>query len=797
MVNSVLPLVLAATVGSTVAGPGTSTDPGGSVDYSGRDGNVSVVTPMVAQPNIRIDGRFDEPVWEQAALLHSFTQFDPVEGVEASQRTEVRVLVDAANIYFAIRAYDDDPSNIRATLSERDEFDRTDDYIRIILDTFDDQRKGYVFTVNPLGVQQDGIWNEGGGSSSRGRMHGPPVDDNPDFLWESHGEITEWGYAAEIRIPFKSLRFPQSELQDWGLQVTRRIQRNGYESSWAPITANESNRLAQSGKLTGLRDLDPGMMMEINPVLTGRQLGSYDDDQGLFDRQSPEGDFGLNVSYGVTSNLTLDGTYNPDFSQVEADTGQIAVNERFALFFPEKRPFFLEGTEIFGMPKQLVYTRSIANPIAGAKLTGKVGSFNVGYIGAVDQSFDEGDPNTVVNLLRIRKDVGGQSTIGGVYTDRTIAGDNYNRVAGGDARIVIARRFTLTMMGATSRTEDPEDLGQTSVGTLMSARFEKAGRRVSFNAELEDTDADFNAGSGFFRRVGDTQFQSQINYNWFGKPGSFLEQLAPNLQFRGYWDHDAFWAGDALEEASAEFGWRASFRGNITLWGNVSASHFSFDSGAYDGLFTEDPSGSTTAFYPDQDLFDQTLSTSFGLWLSKWERIRGNIRATLSETPIFDRRLGVPVELGNSVNISGTLNLFPTMHLKMDLGLRHSTISRKVGGEEYSSATIPRIQAQYQFSRAFFVRGIVEYSAQRTGDLYDSATGLPLTFCDDGVCDARAGSDRNDFHIEGLVTYEPSPGTVFYVGYTRQMDEPEAFRFRNVQARADGLFIKLSYRFRM
>jgi hypothetical protein len=751
---------------------------------------------MVEKADIHVDARFDEAVWQQAALLHSFTQYDPVEGTRATQRTEVRVLVDAANIYFAIQAFDDDPAGVRATLAERDEFDRTDDYIRIILDTFNDQRRGYVFSVNPLGVQHDGIWNEGGSSGRRGGF-GPPVDDNPDFLWESDGEITEWGYAAEVRIPFKSLRFPQAEVQDWGLQITRRVQRTGFESSWAPITADVSNRLAQSGKLTGIRGLDPGIMMEINPVLTGRRIGSYDDDLGAFHREDPEGDFGLNVSYGLTSNLTLDGTYNPDFSQVEADAGQIAVNERFALFFPEKRPFFLEGTEIFGLPKQLVYTRSIANPIGGAKLTGKVGSVNVGYIGAVDEAFDEGDPNVVANLFRVRKDVGAQSTIGGVYTDRTAASDNYNRVAGADARLIFARSYTLTLMGATSRTRDPDDEGDAQIGTLMSARLERAGRTLSYNAEFEDTNADFDAGSGFFRRVGETQLQSRLNYNWFGAPGSLLEQVSPSLELQGYWDHDAFWAREGFEEAQAQLGYRISLRGNITIFGNMSASMFSFEPEAYGGLMAQAPDGSTTAFYPEQDLFEGLLSGNVGIWISKWERVRGNVRATVSDTPIFDRRLGVPVEVGNSFNTEATLNLFPTRSLKMDVGLRHSTITRKVGGAEYSSATIPRIKAQYQFSRSFFVRGIFEYSAQRTANLVDPATGYALTYCDDGDCSLREASDANDFHIEGLVTYEPSPGTVFYIGYSREMEEPEAFRFRDVRAQADGLFVKLSYRFRM
>ena len=261
--------------------------------YDGAAGELSVQTPTVAEADIRIDGRLDDAAWAGAALLHSFTQFDPVEGVPASQKTEVLVLVDHDAIYFGVRAFDDRAGSIRASLAERDKFGRSDDYVRFVLDTFDDQRRAYVFSVNPLGVQHDGIWTEGGRG---GRGFGPPIDDNPNFLWASAGELAEWGYAVEVRIPLKSLRFPELADQAWGLQVIRRIARNGFEESWAPLTTNVANQLTQSGKLTGLRDLDAGLFMEINPVLTGRRIGGFDEDLELFSRGDPEGDFGLNAT---------------------------------------------------------------------------------------------------------------------------------------------------------------------------------------------------------------------------------------------------------------------------------------------------------------------------------------------------------------------------------------------------------------------------------------------------------------------------------------------------------------------
>lgn len=769
---------------------GTASGPSGKA-YDGAAGDLVVATPRVESAEIHVDGRLDDPSWQQAAVLESFTQYDPVEGVPASQKTEVLVLVDGGAIYFGVRAYDDAaPTGIRATMAERDEFDRSDDYIRFILDTFNDQRRAYVFSVNPFGVQQDGIWNEGSG----GRHMGPPVDDNPDFLWESAGQLTDFGYVVELRIPLKSLRFPALPEQSWGLQVVRKISRNGYQESWAPISNNIANQLTQTGKLTGLKNLDPGLFMEINPVLTGKRLGSTDSDTDVFSRQDPSGDFGLNLTYGLTSNLTLDATYNPDFSQVEADAGQIAVNERFGLFFPEKRPFFLEGTEIFNLPKNLVYTRSIANPIAGAKMTGKVGTWNVGYLGAVDESLDDGVDNTVANIIRVRRDLGAASTLGMVYTDRTRHTNDYNRVAGVDTRLVLARRYTITAMGSASFTDTPDEAS--SVGKLWSARVERASRTFGFTAEVEDSDHDFDAGSGFLRRTGDTQLQTNLRYNWYGARNALVERVGPTFEVQGYWDHDAFWNGESPDETQLQVGGSISFRGNVSIFANAKRKSYSFSPVDYEGFVVPGVSGGHVPFFPDQGLFGSMYGGDVNFWMNTFERIRGNIRVSWEQVPIFGGS-NAAVEPAESWSTNLGLNLYPTRSLKTEVGLRTTRISRASDGSQYSSATIPRIKAQYQFSRAFFVRGIFEYQSSEKGALRDPVTGAMLSYCDsEGSCEVRDGSNGYDFHVEGLVSYEPSPGTVFYVGYTRQMEDTEAFRFRQVRPVADGLFVKLSYRFR-
>ncbi len=763
------------------------------LSYAGSAGELEIATPHLDGDAVHIDGALDEAVWDSAAVLRSFTQYDPVEGAPASQKTEALVFISRDAVYFGVRAYDDRPEGVRATLAERDNVSRNDDYVRLVLDTFDDQRRAYVFTVNPLGVQQDGLWVEGGGGR-RGGGFGDPIDDNPDFIWESGGQIQPWGWSVEVRIPFKSLRFRQLPVQRWGINVLRRIQRNGYQQSWAPITANISNKLAQTGALEGLQDLKTGLFLEVNPVVTARRVGALDEESGQLSHDDPTGDFGLNLTYGLTSNLTLDGTYNPDFSQVEADAGQIVVNERFAVFFPEKRPFFLEGTEIFSLPRQLIYTRSVVNPVAGAKITGKVGSFNLGYLGAVDEVSDADDQ--VVNLMRLRRDFGGSSTAGLLFTDRT-GGGAYNRVGGLDTRLVFAQRNTLSLLGAYSFTGEP-DATDAREGSFLYAKLERSGRGFSYEAELEDSQDDFEAGSGFIRRTGVAQLHSTLRYNLYGPSGALLERVGPYAEFQGVWQHPDFWSAGRLQERQLQAGVSLSLRGNISAFLSYTRDRFRFLPSDYEGLFVDpvDQGTDPAAFRPDPALFSGMDGVSLHGFFSPWERVRGSLQLDVKEQPIFDRTLDVPVQPATSWSGNLSLTLLPTRSLRAEVGVRHETLRRKGSGEIFSNATIPRIRAQYQFSRSLFVRWIMEYAAQERQELVDPVTGRRLLGCEDGACEVRAGSDANDMHAEALLSYEPSPGTVFFLGWTRDWDDPRAFGFRDLQPQADGIFVKASYRFR-
>jgi hypothetical protein len=757
-----------------------------SVEYDGAELELEIAAVYRDDPAIRIDGRLDDAAWAGAPVLSGFTQYDPSEGISASRDTEVRVLVTGDAVLFAVRAFEEQKGDVRSTLAQRDGFGSSDDYVRILLDTFHDQRRAFVFQVNPLGIQGDGLWVEGQDG------HGDPIDWNPDFLWESSGRVLDDGYAVELKIPLKSLRFPDAPVQDWGLQVVRRIQRTGFQSSWAPLTGEETNKLAQAGTLRNLEGLKPGRFLEFNPVLTATRQGSWDSERDRFRRDPATGDFGFNAAYGLTSNLTLDATYNPDFSQVEADAGQIAVNERFALFFPEKRPFFLEGSDVFSMPEQLVYTRSIVNPVGAAKLSGKVGDFTLAYIGAVDEVHDGAD-HPVVNLLRVKRDVGESSTLGLVYTDRTQSGDRFNRVFGADGRFVLARRYTLDFMAAGSADREPGT--DTQWGSLFLAEFDRASRSLSLSASFQDVGEAFRARSGFIRRIGVTRAQARTGYTFRGEPGALVESWGPSVELQGYWNRSDFWAGSGPEEAEAQLSFRAFFRGNIGTFLTYSRTGFDFSPGDYEGLFLPGSSpDDLSPFRPDQSLFGGLDALRFRGWLSSWERVRVSLGGSWRETPIFAS--GVAADVGNSWSGDLGLNLHPTGALSAEVGLRYERILRRRDESTYSSAVIPRLQARYQFSRAVFLRAIGEYSSQRRNDLLSPVSGTPLYSCGE-TCAPITGSDANDFRLEGLLGYEPSPGTVVYLGYSRQMRDTERFRFRAMDTRADGLFLKVSYRFRM
>ena len=472
------------------------TDPGPT--YSGLARQLDVRVPRI-EASARIDGVLDEPVWRQAALLTGFSQYRPVDGRPAADSTQVLVWSAPDAIYFGIRAFESHGAVVRATLADRDNID-ADDRVVLLLDTYADHRRALLFAVNPLGVQEDGVWSDGveaaaGGPTAGGRFDAT-IDLNPDYVYESRGRLTAFGYEVELRIPFKSLRYQSADPQVWGFQVVRETQHTGYEDTWAPTVRASASFLIQSGRLVGLTGLHRGLVMDVTPEFTTKVSGTPRPPGYLY---TGTPDLGGTMRWGVTQNLSLNATANPDFSQVEADVGQVTANARFPLFFPEKRPFFLEGLEQYDTPNRLIYTRRVAQPVVGAKLTGKVGATNVAYLAAVDdrnQSLTGNNP--VYDLLRLRRDLGTSSTLGLVYTDR-IDGGAYNRLFGSDVRVVWRTIWFSQAQVVGSWTRDGSGARAGRLWDLTL--YDRTGRAYGNHAELQGVSPDFVAASGFVPRT--------------------------------------------------------------------------------------------------------------------------------------------------------------------------------------------------------------------------------------------------------------------------------------------------------
>lgn len=729
----------------------------------------------VAIPRIEaaaaVDGRLDEPVWQQAAVLTGFHQWQPVDGRPAEERTVVRVWYAPDAIWFGLEAFDREPGAVRATVADRDNVDN-DDNIAIYLDTFGDRRRAYVFTVNPLGQQQDGVRSEGGFTA--GSLLGGTTDLNPDFIWQSKGMRTDSGYVVEVRIPFKSLRFPTAKTQAWGLNIVRVTQRTGYTDTWTDVRRASASFLAQGGIIEGLHDLKRGIVLEAQPFVTAAANGALDT-AGSFVREKVDPSAGLNLKLGFTS-MTVDATWNPDFSQVEADAGVVTVNERFAIFFPERRPFFLEGIELFATPNQLVYTREIVDPIAGAKFTGKFGRLGVAQLTAVDQA---GDHDALFNITRLRRDIGQNSLAGLTYTDK-IQGDDYNRVLAGDARIVFGKVYYVQGQLGQSWTRSADS---SRGGQIWMAEWDRTGRTWGFNYKLSGLSDGFSAQSGYVPRTGIVNGHIFNRLSTYGKPGAFLETASIFFNPDRTWNYDTFLGAPAIEGADG-MNIMLRFRGGWQVSPNVGRGFVRFQPAEYAGY---ELGGATTDPFTPQEKLTSLFNGSLQVSTPTWQWGDASAQARYNEVAIFPEAAA-----GREVRLTGEVNLRPQRSVRTALSLTWDRLTRARDGSEFARTAIPRVRIEYQPNRALFFRLIGEYQSQRRAALQDEATGRPLLI--DGT--EQPATLSNTFRMDWLLSYEPTPGTVAFLGYGATLADESTFTFRGLRRQVDGLFMKLAYQFR-
>jgi hypothetical protein len=769
--------------------------PDSALTYDGRAKHIHVDIPRLDSV-VSIDGNLSEGVWSRAARLVGFSQYQPVDGRPAEEPTEVLAWYSADAIYFGIKAREIHGNVVRATHANRDNID-SEDQVQILLDTDNARQIAFLFGFNPYGVQQDGTRSAqfaggaggpsatGGGFRNINPLEGS-VDLNPDYYFESKGRLVKGGYEIEVRIPFKSLRYQGRPVQSWGIHILRRVQHSGFQDTWAPAVRANANFLAQSGTLDGLHDMRRGLVLEATPTVTARADRAPDIGNGREYRQRSE--LGGDIRWGIRQNLSLNGTINPDFSQVEADVGQVVLNERFALFYPEKRPFFLDGLELFDTPNQLIYTRRIIAPAGGLKLTGKLGGTNIAsMLVSDDRRYSwAGNHSPLFGVSRIRYDYGSSNTVGAVLTTRE-DGASYSRVAAGDFRFYHSKLYFAQFQAVGSWTDS---VGSRRNGAIYQGDWDRTGRAWGFHYTLRSLDPDFRAAAGFVNRTGIIEARAFNRLSFYGAQGALVQTYGSFFGWNRIWNNAG--SGHGLAESVESITPSATIRGGWNLSGAVTHSYFAFDPSLYSGLTVQRSVGTsiividTAAFIVPSPEKNQ-WGGSFRVTTPTYRHFSGTASISGSQVPIF--REAAP---GNSSRIDAAVDVRPTTAIRSSLSFSRLTIARKSDGSRFSSETIPRIKVEYQVSPPIFLRLVGQYAARSRSPLEDR-NGNPILV--NGVLDS--GSTTNEFSTDWLFSYRPVPGTLVYLGYGSTLEEPREFRFQDLRRTRDGFFGKISYLFRL
>lgn len=755
-----------------------------SAIFHGRNGQTAARVPVAdgAAAAITVDGRLDEPVWRSAALLTGFSLYEPVDQRPAPDSTEVLVWYSSTAIHFGIRAFEPH-GTVRATLADRDRIS-ADDYVELHLDTFLERRRAFVFMVNPLGVQADGTKSEGGGFIPGSNVAPGQNDLSADFVWESKGRLTDFGYEVELRIPFNSLRYPMGGTQSWGMQVNRHVQHSGYAETWTPALKGSASFIAQAGTLTGLTGMQHGQVLAFNPELTSTITGTPSGANWSYNAKQQ---LGGNVRWGIGSNFVVNGTIRPDFSQVEADASQIAADARFALFYPERRPFFVEGSDQFNVPNTLVYTRRIVQPDAAVKVTGKIGRADLAVLSAIDQApagSTGGKP--MVDIVRLQQSFGEQSTAGLVYSDR-VGGGRSNRVVGADVHLVFQRLYFAQFQMVSSTTNTAA--GAQS-GPLWDAVVDRTGRNFGFHYNIFGVAPGFSTDNGFVNRTGIVSPGIANRITLFGKQGSFFERYTGFLRVVGVWKYDDFFAGRTVLEQSASLNDMFTFRGGWSMNASPTFSRYAFDPASYANVRATTSLGAVVPFVPGGTL--STAVMAFSASTPQFRRFAASVGATMGNDVAFSEASQV-----RRADYNASLDLRPNERLRVSATYLSSSFTRKSDGVRSAATRIPRLKMEYQIARPLFLRLIAQYEATVREPLKDPANGRTLQVRTSSSAFAPSTArTTNTLRGDFLVSYRPSPGTVFFAGYGNTMTEPQPLAFQELRRAADAFFVKASYVFR-
>jgi len=706
-----------------------------------------------AKSEIRIDGTLDEAAWQSATVVDLPYEWFPGDNVTPKAKTDSYITFDSEHLYIAFRAYDPAPSAIRAHLMDRDVITPfvQDDHVGFSLDTFNDERRAYQFRINPLGVQVDAVFNEMDGLE----------DFSWDAIWRSAGRVDEQGYTIEVAIPFKQLRFPRTTgPQTWGFEAFRNYPRNVRHRMSSRYTDRAKQcLLCQENKLSGFQGIAPGRNLEITPTVTAQRDDQLTDSSP--DALQPgESEFepGITARWGITPNVSLNAAVNPDFSQVEADAAQLSINTRFSLYYPEKRPFFLEGADLYTTPLEAVFTRTVAEPTWGAKLNAKEGKNGVGVFMAQDDlnnlilpsnqgsSLVSLDEQVTSGVVRYRRDIGARSVLGVLYTGRE--GDTYhNRVGGLDGVFRLTKSATVRFQYLMSDTQYPgalaeeyEQVPDAFTGDAFKVQYDHFSDNWRGYVRYTDLDPAFRADSGFVPRVDVRTAEAQYERFLHGSSDKWYSQMTFGTRGLRTDDHD----GRQTDENVEVFG---------TYWG-PKQSYLEVDVAQKQELYGPE-------LY---DLEQQRI----------YFRISPNGKTRLG----FDGRFGDEIDYDNAR--LGKITMWnPLVQLRVgrrtNLQLNHLMQKLEVDQGTVFDAGLSQMQMVYQFNVRTFVRAIVQYTdIDRDSALY------------------RETVDPSEEDVFGqfLFSYKLNPQTVFFVGYT---DSREALNERDLTQTGRTFFMKLGY----
>ena len=695
------------------------------------------------------------------AEVSQFTQRDPKDGQPALSKTVVYLGYDDKNFYTVFVCFDDQPGTIRSRMARRDTIGPDDDEVQIYLDTFYDKNRAYGFMTNPRGIQFDYIWTEANG-----------YDNSFDTIWNAEGHVTKQGWVALFAVPFKSLRFSTKPEQTWGLLLQRVVPRTSENLFWPQNTKSISGRLNQEGTVSGVSKISPGRNIQIIPYVAGRSFRAPDlrDPNNLqFGGAHFRGTGGVDAKMVIKDSFVLDATLNPDFGQVESDEPQVTVNQRFEVFFPEKRPFFLENASYFDTPITLLFTRRIVEPKFGARFTGKKGPYQVGILFADDVSpgrnVPDSDPlhgkRAYFGIARFSRDIFKQGHIGFMYTEREFEG-SFNRVGGFDAHLKFGDKWTLDGQAVASQTKNLDDT--TQAGPSYQLYVDRSSKKSDVNSMYIDTGQGFHTEPGFFRRPSIRRFSNYANYR-FRPEGKHLLNHGPSMFTENIWDR----TGLRLTEF-VNVNYQFNFIRETTIGAFVQGGHERlrpFD-------FSTLPS--------NQDYRSGRQGIFFGSFYFPKLSFFGELGngTALNFVPVP----GLPPVVAdmNYANLFLTVKPMTALTIDNTYFLTH-LLDRNTGHSSFTNHII-RSKWNYQFTKSLSLRFIMQYNTLLGNPNYTSL------------------ATNKGLNTDVLVTWLLHPGTAVYVGYNTNMANPDPTymglnpapnRFINDSR---GLFIKASYLFR-